>query len=72
MLPAYLNIAYANTDVPVRSLLPILERLRECPTISAEVRSVALVKLRRVGRAYHYRGLYKLLLDTSKNQRDHT
>lgn len=50
----HLSIAYANTTVPVESLLSTLERLRSLPPASARVREVGLVELRREGRAYRY------------------
>lgn len=59
----HLSIAYAHTDdVPVASLVPVLERLRELPAVAVEVCSIELVELRRDGQAYRYDELMSLLL----------
>jgi 2'-5' RNA ligase len=50
----HLSIAYANTEVPIASLVPVLERLRELQPVTTVVPSVALVELRREGRKYVY------------------
>jgi 2'-5' RNA ligase len=58
----HLSIAYAHTDVPVTSLLPVLMQLRGLPTVSIEVASAVLVELRREGRVYHHDELVRLPL----------
>jgi hypothetical protein len=65
----HLSIAYTHTDVPVAALLPTLERLRELPTVPAEVASVVLVELRREGRAYRYDSLVRLLFAGTRHTR---
>jgi 2'-5' RNA ligase len=50
----HLSIAYANAEVPIASLVPVLERLRELPPVTTVVPSVALVELRREGLKYVY------------------
>jgi 2'-5' RNA ligase len=56
----HLSIAYANTTVPVTSLLSILEQLRTFPIATATVVSVVLVELRREGNAYVYDELRRI------------
>ncbi|WP_184695278.1 hypothetical protein [Saccharothrix tamanrassetensis] len=50
----HLSIAYANTDVVVRLLLPMIDELRERPPVTAAVSEVALVELRREGTIYRF------------------
>ncbi|MEU4801305.1 2'-5' RNA ligase family protein [Actinosynnema sp. NPDC023587] len=58
----HLSIAYANTDVAVRPLLPVIDELRALPAVSATVSEVALVKLRREGTVYRFDTLFSVPL----------
>lgn len=59
----HLSIAYANTPVPVASLLPILEQLRTLPTVTVTVPAVVLVELRREKRTYRYEKVDRITLN---------
>lgn len=50
----HVSVAYANTTVPVESLMPVVARSRLLPPVVTTVPSVALVELRREGRTYRY------------------
>jgi 2'-5' RNA ligase len=58
----HLSIAYANTTVPMASLLSCVEQLRTLPTENAVVSSVQLVELRREDRTYRFELLQSLRL----------
>ncbi|WP_051579707.1 hypothetical protein [Pseudonocardia acaciae] len=58
----HLSIAYANTTVPIMSILPRIEQLRTLPTEASSITSVELVELRREERAYRFDVLDSLQL----------
>jgi len=53
----HLSVAYANSNLPVASLMPTLERLRRLAPVETGVASVALVLLRREGQQYRYESI---------------
>ncbi len=50
----HLSIAYANTDVALPQLFPVINELRELPPVTATVSEVALVELRREDTVYRF------------------
>jgi 2'-5' RNA ligase len=62
----HLSIAYANSHLPPTAVLPLVAQLRQLPTATALVDSVALVKLRRDGRTYRFDVLERVQLGQAR------
>lgn len=59
----HVSIAYSNTAQPVAPIVARIEALRRLPPVDVLITSLALVELRRGGRAYRWEELEQVGLD---------